>query len=495
MSDKQTAATLDRADPRNRRYVGVKETAAYVAFDMSQSFNIDGERDYFAQTILKIDLPLISLAKGINSVWDIANDLFTGAIVDRTRTRWGKFKPYLMFLAIPGTILALIYWLLPLFYGGTDPTNMHKFAAYLLLQIVSEGIGTFHGMARVGIQATITPFPADRTRLITVANLVSGALGEKLPGQILNLLIRQMRKGKLGGASKLPKLFTSMGVVTTIIGGAGAFWFFYVCKERINQSEEKPTIRQSINTILHNKPILLLTLSETLGGLDVGVNKSDYCRDVLDDAFLKEIVGIPAVLINPVSYAMVPWFRRHFSDRTLFILGNNCISLMNLPVFLFGCIGGKKKGLYKKVLPMAIAMTLHESMFTFLFGVRSVIPTEMRNESMDYCEWKNGYRGEGMISITKGLSSKLTGAISGVIGPLVKSWFHYDQDAFTAGKQQSDETKFALFTLYTLIPAVFTVLSSIPMLFYKLDGEERDRMYAELQERRAAMTAIESDEA
>ena len=102
------------AVPKDRRYVGSKETFAYVLDDIAQSFNIGKYDDVFRTTILKIDLRLQSVTNSVIGVWDIVNDLFLAAIVDKTRTRWGKFKPWLVVYAVPGVLLSVIFWALPL---------------------------------------------------------------------------------------------------------------------------------------------------------------------------------------------------------------------------------------------------------------------------------------------------------------------------------------------------------------------------------------------
>jgi Na+/melibiose symporter-like transporter len=149
VADKQGAAVDTRSEKRaetapgdegyvyqNRRYVGTKETIGYVVFDMAQSFNINTYSARFITNILQISLKLQSYVTVINGVWDVVNDVFTGAIVDKTRTRWGKFKPYLMVLAIPGTILTCLYWLLPVFFPGSPPNDMTKFGFYLALALI-----------------------------------------------------------------------------------------------------------------------------------------------------------------------------------------------------------------------------------------------------------------------------------------------------------------------------------------------------------------------
>lgn len=502
MADKQGAAVDTRSEKRaetapgdegyvyqNRRYVGTKETIGYVVFDMAQSFNINTYSARFITNILQISLKLQSYVTVINGVWDVVNDVFTGAIVDKTRTRWGKFKPYLMVLAIPGTILTCLYWLLPVFFPGSPPNDMTKFGFYLALALIREGVVTFQGIAQTGMMATITPHPVDRTRLITIANFMSGMLGEKLPEQIMTLLLDLVGNGVFGTPEKTyKKLFVFMGNFTTIVSGVAAFWFFLISRERVMQSVERPSIMQGVRSIINNKPVLLLTLSETLNGFSISGSKSDYLIDVLNFASLNFFTGIPGSIVHPIAYTLVPWFRRHFSSRTLYIVANYIGNILMVPVFLVGCIGGKKNGLYKKVVPMGIALTLWETTFMFFYGVRKVIPSELYNESMDYCEWKNGYRSEAMTTIAKGLAKKMTGIFSSFITLRVKEWIGYDVSAYVRGSAQTDDAKFGLFTMFTILPFVTSSFGIIPMLFYDLGGKKRERMYEELLARRASLS-------
>ncbi len=471
---------------QNRRYVGTKETVAYVVYDMSQSFNINAYSQRFVTNILQVSLRLQRIANVINGIWDVINDVFFGAIVDKTRTRWGKFKPYLVALGIPGTIGTCIYWLLPILFSGRGQEDIWKFIGYLALMVVREGAGTFRAIAQKGIQATITPHPVDRTRLITIADFVSGALGEKLPEQIMTILLDLIGRNKV--KFTLRGTFVTMGLFTAIVAGAGALWFFLICKERVMQSVETPSLKASIKSIINNKPILLMTLSSMLSGFAVGGSKQDYYIDVLNFASLGLITGIPGAIINPFSYMAVPWFRRHFSSRFLYIIGDKISGILLVPVFLVGCIGGKKHGLYKNVWVMGIAMTLWETIFMIFYGVRRIIPTEMYNEAMDYCEWKNGYRTEGMTSVAQGLAQKLSGIVSNYISTWIKQLIGYDLTLYVRGTAQSDSTKFGLFAMFTIVPFLTGIVSIVPMLFYDLNGKKKEQMYEELLERRAALS-------
>ncbi len=483
----------------NRRYVGRTESVGYVAWDMAQSFNINSFSGRFANNILQIDFTLQQISQTINGVWDIVNDIFTAAIVDKTRTRWGKFKPYLVLLAGPGTLGGIINWILPFFFMGTDPTYIPKFLAYLVLGFVMEGIGTFTSIAQGGLLSTISPHPVERTRLITMVNFWSGFLGEKLPEQLMTVLLDLVGNGLLkpkdGNLTKMyTKVFSGMGIFTVTVGGLASLWFNVIVKERVMQSIERPSIRQGIRSILTNRPILLLTASDILGTISISAGgMQDYYIEVLNFASMVFFAGIPGAIIHPFSYAVVPWFRRRFSTRFLYFYTYIVSKISMIPVFLFGSMGGMDNGMYKKRIPMGIALALQETVFMTQYGLGRVVRAEMQNEAMDFCEWKNGYRTEAMTSVAKGLAVKFGKIIVNNINLQLKKWIGYDQTRYIKGEKQSDKTQYLLFTSATILPVVSSILSALPMLFWNLNKKEREIMYAELLERRAKMANTATD--
>jgi GPH family glycoside/pentoside/hexuronide:cation symporter len=111
----------------------------------------------------------------------------------------------------------------------------------------------------------------------------------------------------------------------------------------------------------------------------------------------------------------------------------------------------------------------------------------MYNESMDYCEWKNGYRTEAMTSVARELTKKLASILNSAVSLQLKKMIGYDISSYTRGQAQTDETKHGLFAIATIIPTLTGLLGIIPILFYDLSGEKRERMYAELLVRREEM--------
>ena len=484
------------AVPKDRRYVGSKETFAYILDDIAQSFNIGKYDDIFKMNILKIDLVLQSITNAVIGVWDIINDIFLAAIVDRTRTRWGKFKPWLVVYAVPGVLLSVIFWALPLFMGTEGiGTNIPRFSVYLLLQIFSNLSGSLIAIVRQGMTSTITPNIIDRTRLITSANLLSGFV-EKAPEILMGFLIDIYINSPSNKALELTnnvayqlgynRLFVIGGVVTSVVSGLFALFYAFVAKERVMQTVDRPSIFSGVKSVITNKPLLLITLSEFLGAFSLNSGLNLYYINVLNLASMSTIVGIPGAVVSPISYSYVPWARSRFSTKALWIAGSHVDSVLMLGVYAAGELlnfGGKKG--YENLWVMIPSFMLRETIWMFFWGIRKVIPEEMRNEAIDYGEWKNGFRTEGMTGVAKGLVTKMVNTVKNFIQPLLLKMFGYNPNA-TSGNQ-TEQARHALFWMSTLLPVVTGILSIVPQLFYDLQGEKRDRMYMELRERRKAI--------
>ncbi|MCL2513934.1 MAG: MFS transporter, partial [Oscillospiraceae bacterium] len=375
---------------QNRRYVGRFETFGYVLYNSANSFNIGKYTDRFLFDVLKIDLGWLFVLNNINSVWDVINDTFIGVMVDRTRTRWGKFKPYLVITAVFSGILGSLYWMQPLFFD-TDPQNRNKAVVFLLLAMTSELNGTFRGLAERGMTATITPHPDDRTRLITAARFYGNFLPLGASNIVMGLLIDAINHKIIGFTLK--NTFVFMGVMTSLISAMLALYFFIVVKERVVQSVNPPGIKDSLRTIIGNRPLLIIALAQLGGAFQLQGGMDNYYIDVLGAASINQIVGIPGAPISPMSYTFIPFLRRHFSTKALWIIGGDIIDWTMGLVFFFGIIGGTgANGWYNKKSRMIPILMIQEASYMCFYGARKVIPVEIENEAFDYSEWKYGYR-------------------------------------------------------------------------------------------------------
>jgi len=465
---------------QNRRYVGTKETAAYILNNISNTFNINMYGSRFIYDVLKIDFRFLAILGTVGGIWDVINDVIIGVIIDRTRTRYGKFRPYLLTLEAPLILLGSVGWLLPVFFPNTPADYVPKFVVYFIFNIIGETAGTFTNISSTGLLSTITPHPIDRTRLITMAQFYSGFV-EKGPQTIMGVLIDLIDYNVF--KIQLKSLYIFMGLLTQFISASMSVFFFIVSKERVMQSIEQPSIKQGLRSILNNKPMLIIVLSQFLSGFSVGTSRINYYIDVLGTASINTIVGIPGALVSPTSYAFVPWARKRFSTKAIWIAGDIYCDILWISVLGIGSINGT----YLKKWRMIPILMIEETLEMLSWGIGSVIPNEIYNEAMDYCEWKNGYRTEAMTGVAKGLITKIQNVIMNVFNNIVMQKIGYVQ-GMKIGTQATN-TKFWLFVLSTGLPTITRMLGVVPKFYYNLSAEKREKMYEELFERRKAMTA------
>lgn len=467
----------------DRRYVGMRETISYVLFDASKGFSIDQWKNRFFLDVVKIDLTINAFASIITSIWDIVDDSFAGILVDKTQTRWGKFRPYILIFAIPGTILTSLYWITPYFFSA-NPFDLSKCIYWYALCMITELMTTFRGFAETGYITSMSPNPADRMRLFTLAEVVS-SLWENIPEFLMGFLIDLANSGKT--VITLKSTYMIIGVFCAVQGGLFAFLYGRIAKERIMQSVDKPDLKGSLRSIINNKPMLIKTISDFLVAFKIDTSVTNYYCDVLGSAFLKTLVALPASPASYLSYLYIGKVQQIFSTKALWIFGEHEKNITNIMIYLFGIIGGKGKGgNYLKKWVMFGAFVTQDFVYKSTLSVNKIIPKMIQSEVLDYCEWKNGFRTEGSTLAANEIVKKLSKVITSTTNSFVLKGIGY---SVTAGYgKQSDRTKYYLFAMCTLAPGLTGLLGIVPKLFYDLDSKKRAQMYNELAERRAART-------
>lgn len=463
---------------RSYNYVGVRETVAYLFNDWANTFNIDSFKERYIWDVVHIDFTVSAVMNLVTTAWDVINDTFISVIVDNTRTRIGKFRPYLIGLQLPLTVLGLFTWLLPLFFPNTSGTYIPKLIYYYAFAVVNETAGTFKSVAKSGYMSTITPNPNERVRLITLAELLTGYMGEDMPRYIMGVLIDLVNNKVVNW--KLSNIFMIMGGSTALVSSLCTFWFFMESRERVPQSVEKPNVKAGLKAIFSNYPVLLMCLSDFLGNFSIGKSETNYFIDVLGSYSLITILNIPSSINGSISYSFVAPLRRHFSSKTLWIASDIYGDVLNLAVFLFGI--SKKRTMLFKTVPMCIAFGLKEWFNKWSWGVTKVINADLWNEAMDYCEWKNGYRMEATTGVAKGLVLKIQSALLGSVTSLLMKRIGYVQGLEIG--TQNDTTKFWEFALCTAVPTITGALGIIPKFLWPISRQKRELMYAELAKSR-----------
>jgi len=484
--------------PKFRRRVGTKETVGFIMWEAAREVPVTPNQEW-TDRILAIDRIQQAFWTLPMAVWDMVNDMFLAAFAEKTRTRFGKFRPWLLAYPLYGLPLDLFLLALPYIFWNTAGNYMPKILAWIILAVFNDLTNTIAEISRVGMMANITPDPRERVSLITKAKFLS--FGSNLPQQIFRIVrdvvSRNTQYTPLQVNFNMRRIYSWFGVLTMLLGSGLALFFLIVTKERVvgsNAGEDKPpTLRESLVALKDNQPMLMLMLYDILDRFTLDSMYGDYVNTILNFSNFGTVFGIPGGIISPLSYAYVRPLRERFSTKTLWILSQNIHRPMFILIYFFGMIrlrtpvkspGGAHDyyRMYARLGPMIGIYALKDMAHMSMYGTKQVIPEEIRNEIIDYGEWRSGFRSEAMVGTLRGIPIKIARLFGNFIQTLISALigFQIGEDYLNQPPRTAD----AIFAMSTIIPTFFTVISLIPMLFYKLNQKDRARMYAELAERR-----------
>lgn len=493
----QVNAKLRELVDVDRRVISKKQTIGYMLFDGSRSFNIDGHRDLFNDSILKLSLNFQSTYNFIAGIWDIVDDLLVAGIIEKTRTRWGKFVPYIFLGGVPLGLVATIYWLLPALFSADHINNfsyLPKLLVFAGLDMLTEFLNNFRNVACGGYLSTITPYPSDRRRLLAISSYFS-VIYSRLPDLVIEFSLDFIKNGIVKSAKQkaesemIRSALMIMGPVTAILSGLLISWYATIASERVHQKIEKPKIRESLKIVFTNRPVLMYMLSNALGAFGTGLTTNDYYRQVLNMTTFETIAGIPSFFFQPFGFSKYNQLAARFSTKSLYMVSQVFAKTFYIPLWFYGRFLKSKNGKYffQGRIPMLPVTAVWECIYATFWGVKSISGSEIGNECNDYIEWKCGYRNEATLSIASTFICKIPSRINGIIQPLLKKWISYDQTAYTEGREQPLKAQKWIFAMATIIPAFLVLSSMLPMFGYNVDKDTRDRMYRELNERRTRM--------
>ncbi len=203
--------------PRERRYVGVRETVLYGVANGGQVIGYNMVRmqlTFYLVTVFGIPAPAVATMIFFMGLWDAFNDPIMGMIVDRTRTRHGKLRPFLLFVPIPLGIATVV------FFGGAQflshvQSDALKIVYMCITYFLWEFLYTIGDIPFWGLSAAISPNPEDRSRVITSARFISSIIGG-LPSILISVCIDLYRNGVIPW--DLRQVFLFLGVIAGTVG-------------------------------------------------------------------------------------------------------------------------------------------------------------------------------------------------------------------------------------------------------------------------------------
>lgn len=470
------------------RYVGVKENLAYGFANAGQVFGYNlvagGYLSLFFTKVFGIPPAAVSTMILILGIWDTINDPLMGGIIDKTRTRYGKLRPYLLIVPIPLAISTIMLFAGPEILADAKSTTV-KIVYMYISYIIWEMFYTLGDVPFWGLSTAISPNPNDRTRAISSARFISSIVG----GISTPMLVVMM---DLSNSGTWKLTLSQDFLILAIIAGTFGMALFSLAglktKERVVQSIKEPSIIDGFKVLFKNKPLLLIIIGNVVGTLAglANVFQTYYYSEVLNLNSAVLWINLPGTIFGFLTYLLIPKLKKRFDNRQIVIL--NIVTRFAVSAFVF-LVGLKFYN--SSILGISILLMIQNFVFSFFNTINMVIPTEMIGDTVDYMEWKTGERNEGVSFSVLTFIGKLTGSVSTSIGtallPVIGLVFATGADGVVT-TSKGENTDLCIWALFTIIPWALNLLSIVPYLFYDLKGEKLEKIRSDMKERREQLS-------
>ena len=463
--------------------IGLSEKIGYGLGDMSSSMFWKLFGAYlmlFYTDVFGISAAVVGTMFAVTRVWDSFFDPVVGAFADRTSSRWGRFRPYLLFLAVPFGLIGVITFLTPPF----DATGkiVYAYVTYALMMMVYSAINVPYA----SLLGVMSPDPSHRNTLATY-RMTFAYLGSFIALLLFMPLVNAFGGGNVSGPTHLwftaPQFGWFMAVV--VIAAICVVLFlacFALTKERVEPiKHEKTSLKTDFRDLVHNKPWWILlgagVSSLVFNSIRDGATVY-YFKYYVDETAVGNIsiLGLPFVLsgiylgvgqaANIVGVILAAPVSNRIGKRSTFILAMAMATLFSVIFFWFN-----KDQLYLIFVFQILISICAGSIFPLLWS--------MYADCADYSELRTGNRATGLIFSSSSMSQKFGWAF----GSAITGWM-LAQFGFKANAVQSAETIQGIKMFLSILPAVGALLSLVFIYFYPLSESKMKTITAELQEKR-----------
>lgn len=400
----------------------------------------------------------------VTKVVDAISDPAMGIIADRTESRWGKYRPYLLFVAIPYALLGYLLFLGPEL--GETGKLIYAYVTYTLVMLAYTAINVPYS----ALLAVISPVAEERTKA-TQFRFIFASLGTLCVGAFATPLVSW-----LGGDDEV--LGFRLTIILFAVLSVLIFWItFATTRERIKPKKHESSVREDLSALVKNVSWIALVVVGILVVVGLVARFASivfYMKYYLVDdgsrAFLifdRTALLTSCGLIGQLIGALVtPMLAARFEKHHLVIA-------MNL-------LHAALLGLCFVIPPDQywLIVAVH-SLGIFTFGVIITLLFSMYTDCAEYGEWSTGKNTAGLTVSASMFSLKFGSAVGGALPGFILAGF-----GFVANQIQTDSAITGIRLMFNILPAVFFTLAGLAMMFYRIDRKTLSRVEADLRERR-----------
>lgn len=474
-------------DAVSKKYMNFKEIAAYSLGLFGFQAIVGLLNSYQAEfdgSILGVNVSVVAILILIAKIVSAVADPVVGNLVDRSKSKHGKFKSMILYSIIPLLVMTAVIFIDVPFKSNTMLTYVWIFVTYLIWSIAM----TMGDVPSQGIASVLTPNPDERTNVVSISNTFK-QVGFSACVVIVPIVCLIVKGGSqvfgFEGDTDTPMIaaeYLGTAILTAVLGCALFALIPLINKERVaNTSTEKTTAKDMINALKNNKPFMLVIISYFLGfgrQMAMGI-QVQAATVILGSQNLVAVLGIVTAVGSMISMALCPLLIKKLDEKKAYIL----LSVYGFAASIFSFVIGHFW--FQSPDNMVLTVLFYASLFLIglQFGAVTLMPMIMTADAVDYYEYETGKRMEGACYSILTLTIKVCLALGTAVGLIFVQQSGY-YEGLTTGTFTTN-TKDIIFFAYTALPGILALLSIIPMFKYDICGEKKAKISAALAERRA----------
>lgn len=433
---------------------------------------------FFYSTIFGLSLVDATFLMLITRIWDAVSDPMMGIIADRTQTKWGKYRPYLLWISIPFAVTGILLFTTPDFsYEGK---RIWAYATYILMMTVYTAINVPYG-AMLGVMTA----DSDEKTVFSSFRMFFAYAGSFIV---------------LAGWEPLCKMFNRMQGLPSnvndpsswqyamIVVAICCFFLFLLCfrmtKETVKSMPKETSVGADLKTLFKNAPWWIL-----LGGV-LFFNLFNSARYTAGPFFFASVIGDGAQLkifsfeflfyagiffavgevANMAGVAMCPWITSKIGKKSTFIYSLMCLIVLSCIFFFIPLTPGG----YWMMMLMQVVISI-------ITGIVSPLVWSMYADIADYAELKFNTASTGLIFSSSSMAQKFGGAIGGSAVTAILAAVGYSTEA---GAVQTETALVWVKALMSFVPAAVAAASLFFLSLYPLTTKRMKEIQAELEIRR-----------
>ncbi|HNX89211.1 MAG TPA: MFS transporter [Paludibacteraceae bacterium] len=470
-----------------------KEKAGYGFGDMASSmfWKIFGMYSLFFYTdVFGISAAAAGTMFLVARLWDSFFDIGVGIMADRTKTRWGKYRPYLLWFAIPFSVMGVITFFVPDF--GQTGKLIYAYITYSLMMIVYSLINVPYA----SLLGVMSPDPKMRN-VLSSYRMTFAFIGSFITFMLLQPLVdffsqtfdsaslektgEGLQTAVHASVSNSPVGWTLGVLVIGAICSVLFFLCFSLTRERVEavskEENENISVKQDLQHLLHNSPWWILVGTGLAALLFNAVRDGVaiyYFRDYVGSNYTAPLFGWDMATIyflvgqaaNIVGVVLAPSVSARFGKRHTYMLAMVIAAVLSI-VFFF--------------IPNNVTLILIlQVLISVCAGYVLPLLWSMFSDIVDYQEYKTNRRASGLIFSSSSMSQKLGWALGAALGGWILAIFKYNPEIVT----QLPQTIFGERLMLSVFPAICALLAAVGMILYPLTEDKVKQIAEELNKRR-----------